>query len=35
MNLSPRRLSVDWYAVLLSGLAALCIKLGVLPHIPW
>jgi hypothetical protein len=35
MEKSPFRLSVDWYAVILSGLAAVCIKLGVFPHIPW
>jgi hypothetical protein len=29
------KLSIDWWAVLLSGVAAVLIKLGVLPHIPW
>jgi hypothetical protein len=29
------RLSRDWWAVILAAVAAACIKLGVLPRIPW
>ena len=29
------RLSVDWWAVLLAVGAAVLVKLGVLPPIPW
>ena len=28
-------LSIDWWSVLLALLAAILVKLGVLPHIPW
>jgi hypothetical protein len=30
-----KRLSIDWWSVLLALLAAILVKLGVLPHIPW
>jgi hypothetical protein len=30
-----RTLSVDWWAVILALLAAIAVKLGAFPRIPW
>jgi hypothetical protein len=29
------RLSVDWWSVIVALGAAVIVKLGVLPHVPW
>jgi hypothetical protein len=29
------RLGFDWWAVILALVAALAVKFGVVPHIPW
>ena len=31
----PLKLSVDWWSVITALAAAVLIKFGVLPHIPW
>jgi hypothetical protein len=30
-----RKLSLDWWAVVVALLAAILIKLGIVSHIPW
>jgi len=32
---APRKLSLDWWSFLVALTAALLIKTGVFPHIPW
>jgi hypothetical protein len=34
MQLRPR-LSIDWWSVITALSAAILIKFGILPHIPW
>jgi hypothetical protein len=32
---SRQKLSVDWWSVITALAAAILIKFGILPHIPW
>jgi hypothetical protein len=30
-----RRLSLDWWAVIAAGFAAVAVKIGAFAHVPW
>ena len=32
---APRNLSLDWWSVLVALSAALLVKSGLFPHVPW
>jgi hypothetical protein len=34
-NKGGQTLSVDWWAVILALLAAIVVKMGFSPHVPW